>query len=52
MVLRDIHGLAYDEIADALGVNVGTIKSRISRAREKLRGKLREKPELFDTDHV
>ena len=52
VVLRDIQGFAYDEIADALGVNVGTIKSRISRAREKLRGKLKEKPELFDTDHV
>ena len=52
VVLRDIQGFAYDEIADALGVNVGTIKSRISRAREKLRGKLKEKPELFDTDRV
>ena len=52
VVLRDIQGFSYDEIAGALGVNVGTIKSRISRAREKLRGKLKEKPELFDTDRV
>ena len=52
VVLRDIQGFSYDEIAEALGVNVGTIKSRISRAREKLRGKLKEKPELFDTERV
>ncbi|MBQ8507952.1 MAG: sigma-70 family RNA polymerase sigma factor [Clostridia bacterium] len=52
VVLRDIQGFSYDEIAQMLEVNVGTIKSRISRAREKLRGKLQEKPELFDTDHV
>ena len=48
LVLRDVHGYAYDEIADALGVNVGTVKSRISRAREKLREKISSRPELFD----
>ena len=48
VVLRDVHGLAYDEIADALNTNVGTIKSRISRAREKLREKLSKNKELFD----
>lgn len=49
IILRDIHGLPYDEIAQALEINVGTIKSRISRGREKLREKLRANPELFDT---
>ena len=48
IVLRDIQGYAYDEIADILGTNVGTIKSRISRGREKLREKISARPELFD----
>lgn len=52
IVLRDIHGLSYDEIASALNINVGTIKSRISRGREKLREKLKKNTELFDTSNV
>lgn len=48
IILRDIHGLTYDEIADSLNVNVGTVKSRISRGRERLRSKLSAHPELFD----
>lgn len=48
IVLRDIHGLSYDEISRTLDINVGTIKSRISRGREKLREKLKENAELFD----
>ena len=47
IVLRDVQGLSYEEIAQALEANVGTIKSRISRGREKLRGVLLEQPELF-----
>ena len=47
IVLRDVQGCSYDEIADALSANVGTIKSRISRGREKLRAVLLEQPELF-----
>lgn len=47
VVLRDIQGLAYDEIASTLNVNVGTVKSRISRGRERLREKLSAHPELF-----
>ncbi len=37
VILRDIHGFAYEDIASMLQTNVGTIKSRISRGREKLR---------------
>ena len=37
LVLRDIEGLSYKEIADNLGTEVGTIKSRIFRARESLK---------------
>lgn len=37
LVLRDIDGLSYKEIADHLGTEVGTIKSRIFRARESLK---------------
>lgn len=47
IVLRDVQGLSYEEIAVALGINVGTIKSRISRGREKLRDALNKQPELF-----
>ena len=37
LVLRDIEGYSYDEIAEMVGVNVGTIKSRLNRARLALR---------------
>ena len=37
LVLRDIEGLSYKEIADQLGTEVGTVKSRIFRARESLK---------------
>ncbi len=37
IVLREIDEMSYDEIADSLGVAVGTVKSRLARAREQLR---------------
>ena len=37
IVLKDIQGLSHEEIAKALKLNVGTVKSRISRARENLK---------------
>jgi RNA polymerase sigma-70 factor, ECF subfamily len=40
IILRDIEGLTYEEVAVALETNVGTIKSRIARGREELRKKL------------
>ncbi len=42
IVLREIDGMSYDEIAFSLGVAVGTVKSRLTRAREALRAQLRE----------
>ena len=42
LVLCDVEGWSYREIGDVLGCPVGTVRSRISRAREQLRGKLYE----------
>src|SRR5215216_1628613 len=40
VVLRDIEGFAYEEIATALNINVGTVRSRLARGRQELRRKL------------
>jgi len=40
LVLRDIEGLSYEEIAEALGIPGGTVRSRINRARSMLKRKL------------
>lgn len=48
LVLREYHDLDYSEIAEMLEVDVGTIKSRLSRARAAVRDTLsRRLPDLF-----
>jgi RNA polymerase sigma-70 factor (ECF subfamily) len=41
VILRDIEGLSYNEIADTIQVSLGTVKSRILRGREAMKSKLR-----------
>ena len=47
VVLSDVEGLSYEEISIAMGRSLGTVKSRISRGRARLREALRARPELF-----
>ena len=42
LTMRNVLHLSYEEIAASLGLNVGTVKSRIARARERLRAQLAE----------
>ena len=42
IVMREINGMSYREISDTLGINEGTVKSRINRARESLKKILTE----------
>ena len=46
LVLRDVEGKSYDEIARILGTSEGTVKSRINRARNFLRDKMRNYVEV------
>ena len=41
ITLREIEGLSYDEIAETMGCPIGTVRSRIFRAREAIAEKLR-----------
>lgn len=41
VVMRDIEGASYEEIAGVLNINIGTIKSRLHRARHELKDKLK-----------
>lgn len=50
VILSDVQGYSYDEIATITGISLGTVKSRLSRGRSRLRDALREIPggaELF-----
>jgi len=50
LTMRNTLHLSYEEIANALGINVGTVKSRIARARENLRAMMAESCPEFAAD--
>lgn len=52
IILRDVQGLPYDEIAEIVDCSVGTVKSRISRGRKNLREILLKNRELFENYFV
>ncbi len=47
VILSDVQGLSYEEVALAMSSSLGTVKSRISRGRARLRLALQARPELF-----
>lgn len=51
LVLADVQGFSYEEVAEATDAPLGTVKSRLARARAKLRDHLREQGELLPTQY-
>jgi RNA polymerase sigma-70 factor (ECF subfamily) len=51
LILSDIEGMDYQEIADAMGTALGTVKSRLSRARAKMRDLLLAHGELLPAEY-
>lgn len=51
ILLRDIQGLSYDEISDVTGIKIGTVKSKLNRARNALK-ELILQSELFSNNKV
>jgi RNA polymerase sigma-70 factor (ECF subfamily) len=50
VILREIEGFAYEEIAEILNVNLGTVKSRLTRGRSALRALLNMDPAVSSTN--
>ena len=51
LILSDIQGFSYEEISQVIGRPVGTVKSRLSRARSELRDYLLEQRELLPSQY-
>jgi len=51
LVLSDVQGFSYQEIADITGISLGTVKSRLSRARARLRDYLVAQQELLPAQY-
>jgi RNA polymerase sigma-70 factor (ECF subfamily) len=51
LVLSDVQGLNYNEIAEVTGLSLGTVKSRLSRGRARLRDYLLEQRELLPSQY-
>ncbi len=47
LVLIDLEGFSYQEVSSALGVELGTVKSRLNRGRLRLRDEISRRPELL-----
>ncbi len=47
VILSDVQGMQYEEISETLGISLGTVKSRLSRGRRKLRDFMQDNRELL-----
>lgn len=52
IVLRDMQGFSYEELAETLSLSLGTVKSRLNRARKELSEILQKHAELFPFQNV
>ncbi|MDA1280303.1 MAG: sigma-70 family RNA polymerase sigma factor [Chloroflexi bacterium] len=47
MVMVDVEGYQYEEAAESMGISIGTVKSRLNRARARMRDCVQQQPELL-----